>query len=172
MQICPRCGSTRVRHGYGRERFGLRLIGVRELLCNQCNLSFTRFVLPGMMPKSSHHSKKRRNHEAKDVTPPASAQSTAVEWETSSPEKQAFQAMPAMRRQERSSFQQTRNTRARHLNFFTLSVSMPRLRQEVLRPAHCVRGSKTEPGGLIENAKRHLTRLISDRRFGSRWFFH
>ena len=85
MQICPRCGSTRVRHGYGRERFGLRLIGVRELLCNQCNLSFTRFVLPGMMPKSSHHSKKRRNHEAKDVTPPASAQSTAPASEQSNP---------------------------------------------------------------------------------------
>jgi len=77
MQICPRCGSTRVRHGYGRERFGLRLIGVRELLCNHCNLSFTRFVLPGMMPKSSHRSKKRGNHEAKDPTAPASAQSTA-----------------------------------------------------------------------------------------------
>ena len=77
MQICPRCGSTRVRHGYGRERFGLRLIGVRELLCNHCNLSFTRFVLPGMMPKSSHHSKKRGNHEAQDTTAPASAQSTA-----------------------------------------------------------------------------------------------
>ena len=85
MQICPRCGSTRVRHGYGRERFGLRLIGVRELLCNQCNLSFTRFVLPGMMPKSSHHSKKRRNHEAKDVTLPASEQSTAPASEQSNP---------------------------------------------------------------------------------------
>jgi len=81
MQICPRCGSTRVRHGYGRERFGLRLIGVRELLCNHCNLSFTRFVLPGMMPKSSHRSKKRRNHEA----PPASAQSTAPASEQSNP---------------------------------------------------------------------------------------
>ena len=77
MQICPRCSSTRVRRGYGRERFGLRLIGVRELLCNHCNLSFTRFVLPGMMPKSSHRSKKRGNHEAKDPTAPASAQSTA-----------------------------------------------------------------------------------------------
>ena len=77
MQICPRCGSTRVRHGYGRERFGLRLIGVRELLCNHCNLSFTRFVLPGMMPKSSHRSKKRGKHEAKDATAPTSEQATA-----------------------------------------------------------------------------------------------
>ena len=77
MQICPRCGSTRVRHGYGRERFGLRLIGVRELLCNHCNLSFTRFVLPGMMPKSSHRSKKRGNHEAKNANAPVSEQSTA-----------------------------------------------------------------------------------------------
>lgn len=77
MQICPRCGSTRVRHGYGRERFGLRLIGVRELLCNHCNLSFTRFVLPGMMPRSSHRSKKLGNHETKDTTAPLSAQSTA-----------------------------------------------------------------------------------------------
>ena len=77
MQICPRCGSTRVRHGYGRERFGLRLIGVRELLCNHCNLSFTRFVLPGMMPKSSHRGKKRGNHEAKDANAPVSEQPTA-----------------------------------------------------------------------------------------------
>ena len=83
MQICPRCGSTRVRHGYGRERFGLRLIGVRELLCNQCNLSFTRFVLPGMMPKSSHRSKKHRGHEAKDATTPPSEQSTAPASEQS-----------------------------------------------------------------------------------------
>ena len=77
MQICPRCGSSRIRHGYGRERFGLRLIGVRELLCNHCNLSFTRFVLPGMMPKSSHRSKKRGNHEAKNANAPVSEQSTA-----------------------------------------------------------------------------------------------
>ena len=77
MQICPRCGSSRIRHGYGRERFGLRLIGVRELLCNHCNLSFTRFVLPGMMPKSSHRSKKRGHHEAKDATAPTSEQATA-----------------------------------------------------------------------------------------------
>lgn len=77
MQTCPRCGSLRVRHGYGRERFGLRLIGVRELLCNHCNLSFTRFVLPGMMPKSSRRSRKRGNHEAKDATAPTSEQSTA-----------------------------------------------------------------------------------------------
>jgi len=75
MQICPRCGSSRIRHGYGRERFGLRLIGVRELLCNQCNLSFTRFVLPGMMPKSNRRSKKHDNEAAKDTTPPVSAQS-------------------------------------------------------------------------------------------------
>src|SRR3989442_14806858 len=73
MQTCPRCGSSRVRHGYGRERFGLRLIRVRELLCNHCNLSFTRFVLPGMMPKSSRHGKKRNEHEVKETSTPVSA---------------------------------------------------------------------------------------------------
>src|SRR6266508_1064211 len=72
MQTCPRCGSTRVRRGYGRERFGLRLIRVRELLCNHCNLSFTRFVLPGMMPKSSHRSKKRNEPEVKETSTPVS----------------------------------------------------------------------------------------------------
>ena len=112
MQICPRCGSTRVRHGYGRERFGLRLIGVRELLCNQCNLSFTRFVLPGMMPKSSHHSKKRRNHEAKDVTPPASAQSTAPASEQSNPSVSP-QSTPPVSAQSSGKRHRQRNRRSK-----------------------------------------------------------
>jgi len=40
-------------------------------------------VLPGMMPKSSHRSKKHRGHEAKDATTPPSEQSTAPASEQS-----------------------------------------------------------------------------------------
>jgi|ERR1051326_1338597 transposase-like protein len=87
MQTCPRCGSNRVRHGYGRERFGLRLIGVRELLCNQCNLSFTRFVIPGTMPKSGRHSKKSGHSETKEpiTAEPPIEESTSAESNTTEP---------------------------------------------------------------------------------------
>ena len=65
MQHCPKCGSSRVRRGYDHESVFLRLICRRELLCNHCNLRFTRFVLPGMMPKSNHRNRTHHPEETK-----------------------------------------------------------------------------------------------------------
>lgn len=44
-QICPRCKSSRIQLGFNDAPIMLHLIGVRELLCNNCNLEFKRFVL-------------------------------------------------------------------------------------------------------------------------------
>lgn len=61
---CPKCGSSRIRRGYGHERFPLRLICVRRLLCDHCNLQFRSFVLPGTLPRSRHNKKKSSNQAA------------------------------------------------------------------------------------------------------------
>lgn len=41
---CPRCGSPRVQLGFDEPPPGLRLIGVRALICNNCTLEFRRFT--------------------------------------------------------------------------------------------------------------------------------
>ena len=43
---CPRCESARVQLGYGDPPLHLRLLCIRELLCNNCNLEFRGFALP------------------------------------------------------------------------------------------------------------------------------
>lgn len=42
-QKCPKCHSSRIRKGYKPTPFLLRLVGLRHLLCNDCNLLFTGF---------------------------------------------------------------------------------------------------------------------------------
>jgi hypothetical protein len=42
-QKCPKCRSSRIRKGYKPTPFLLRLVGLRHLLCNDCNLLFTGF---------------------------------------------------------------------------------------------------------------------------------
>ena len=37
---CPRCKSTRIQRGYGDAPLPLRIVGLQELLCNQCGLEF------------------------------------------------------------------------------------------------------------------------------------
>ena len=37
---CPRCKSTRIQRGYGDAPLPLRMVGLHELLCNQCGLEF------------------------------------------------------------------------------------------------------------------------------------
>jgi hypothetical protein len=83
MRRCPKCESSRIRRGYGTGSFVLRLIGFRELLCNNCNLRFTRFVVPGTMPKSSH---KQKSANKSVETSPVESQQAAVVVETSPPE--------------------------------------------------------------------------------------
>ena len=43
---CPRCESARVQLGYGDPPLHLRLLCIRDLLCNNCNLEFRGFALP------------------------------------------------------------------------------------------------------------------------------
>lgn len=48
---CPRCKSRRIQHGFNDAPLGLRLVGIRELLCNNCNLEFKGFALPGSLKR-------------------------------------------------------------------------------------------------------------------------
>ncbi len=43
MKHCPRCHSGRVQRGYHDPPLPLRLLGLRELLCNNCGLEFKKF---------------------------------------------------------------------------------------------------------------------------------
>jgi transposase-like protein len=43
MLVCPSCGSSRVRNGYKPAFFLLRIVGIRALLCDNCNFPFQAF---------------------------------------------------------------------------------------------------------------------------------
>lgn len=46
-QRCPRCRSSRIRHGYEPTTFLSKLICRYNLLCDGCNWPFKGFALPG-----------------------------------------------------------------------------------------------------------------------------
>ena len=56
---CPKCRSTRVRRGYEKPPLLLRLIGRHGLLCDNCNLSYQGFAVPGTVPKHSSREYKK-----------------------------------------------------------------------------------------------------------------
>ncbi|MDT5295005.1 MAG: hypothetical protein QOJ76_1885 [Acidobacteriota bacterium] len=58
-QRCPKCHSSRVRRGYSDTPLLLRVIGVYSLLCDNCNLLFKGFAVPGTVPA---HGSRRRHH--------------------------------------------------------------------------------------------------------------
>jgi len=43
MLVCPSCGSSRIRNGYKPAMFFLRIVGIRALLCDNCNFPFQAF---------------------------------------------------------------------------------------------------------------------------------
>jgi len=43
MVICPSCGSSRIRNDYKPAPFFIRVIGIRALLCDNCNFPFRAF---------------------------------------------------------------------------------------------------------------------------------
>lgn len=43
MALCPSCGSGRLRNGYRTAPLPLRMIGIRTLLCDNCNFEFRAF---------------------------------------------------------------------------------------------------------------------------------
>ena len=64
-QRCPKCHSSRVRRGYEDTPLLLRLIGIYSLLCDNCNLLFKGFALPGTVPPRGTHRRKRREERAR-----------------------------------------------------------------------------------------------------------
>ena len=59
-QRCPKCGSTRLRRGYTDTPLLLRAIGVYNLLCENCNLLFRGFALPGTVPGRGSRRRRRK----------------------------------------------------------------------------------------------------------------
>jgi ribosomal protein L37AE/L43A len=59
-QRCPKCGSSRVKRGYTDTLLILRIIGVYALLCDNCNLLFKGFAVPGTVPPRGSRAAKRR----------------------------------------------------------------------------------------------------------------
>jgi transposase-like protein len=81
MKHCPKCGSSRIRHGYAYDPLIVRMLGFRELLCDGCNLRFRGFVIPGTLPKSGRHKKKPQVRS----TPEASVRSGEQRAEQGAP---------------------------------------------------------------------------------------
>ena len=65
-QRCPKCRSRRVRRGYTDTPLLLRLVGVYSLLCDNCNLLFKGFAVPGTVP--THGSRRRRRAAGRGPT--------------------------------------------------------------------------------------------------------
>lgn len=60
-QRCPKCRSRRLRRGYTDTPLLLRLVGFYSLLCDNCNLLFKGFAVPGTVP--AHGSRRGRAAE-------------------------------------------------------------------------------------------------------------
>lgn len=63
-QRCPKCHSSRLRRGYTDTHVLLRMIGVYSLLCDNCNLLFKGFAVPGTVPERGSH--RRRTATGRD----------------------------------------------------------------------------------------------------------
>lgn len=64
---CPKCRSSRIRRGYKPTLFILRMFGIYNLLCDNCNLLFTGWIIPGTVPK---HGGRKKKHHAKEGQKP------------------------------------------------------------------------------------------------------
>jgi hypothetical protein len=90
MPNCPSCGSARVRSGYRPAPLSLRIIGFRELLCDNCNYLYRAFSpLPPKHPR--RHSATRKA----DVFAPGSRKETpAIEIAGRLPDSPAAEPTP------------------------------------------------------------------------------
>ena len=77
---CPKCRSSRVRRGYEKPALLLRLIGMTGLLCDNCNLSYRGFAVPGTVPKKTSRSY-RHASKAKEAAPQETSQTTEEQQE-------------------------------------------------------------------------------------------
>jgi hypothetical protein len=74
---CPKCKSSRVRRGYEKPPALLRLAGVHGLLCDNCNLSYRGFAIPGTVPThTSRHDKNDRKKSERSRRAPATTEET------------------------------------------------------------------------------------------------
>lgn len=66
MKDCPSCGSSKIRNGYLKPSLLLRLLLVREFLCEGCNLAFRAFAL---LPAKSRGVRLRRKADRFNQAP-------------------------------------------------------------------------------------------------------
>ena len=59
-QRCPKCGSSRLKRGYRDTPLLLRMVGIYSLLCDNCNLLFRGFAVPGTVPARGSRRRRRR----------------------------------------------------------------------------------------------------------------
>ena len=67
-QRCPKCGSSRLRRGYTDAPLLLRLVGVYRFLCDNCNLLFKGFAVPGTVPARGNRRRRHRTERAARTT--------------------------------------------------------------------------------------------------------
>ena len=65
-QRCRKCKSKRIRRGYKKMPLVLRVLGIYELLCDDCNLLFTGFAVPWTVSsRKKRRSQRAMAHESK-----------------------------------------------------------------------------------------------------------
>ncbi len=92
MVICPSCGSSRIRNDYKPAPFILRMIGIRALLCDNCNFPFRAFSpLP---PKSRRPRHLTRKADVFNPAPPVNLSELKQEPLAGKPELKLVLSMP------------------------------------------------------------------------------
>lgn len=59
-QRCPRCGSSRIRHGYRPTPIWSKILFRYNLLCDGCNWEFKGFAVPGTISSKSKKKNKKQ----------------------------------------------------------------------------------------------------------------
>lgn len=67
MALCPSCGSARLRNGYRTAPLPLRVIGIRTLLCDNCNFEFRAFC--PREPKRGNGQRSKRKADVFNTAP-------------------------------------------------------------------------------------------------------
>jgi uncharacterized protein YlaI len=67
MAVCPACGSSRLRNGYRSAPIPMRLVGIRTLLCDNCNYEFRAFA--PIAPKRQYARRSQRKADIFNLAP-------------------------------------------------------------------------------------------------------
>ena len=76
MRHCPSCNSTHVRSGYRPAPFPLRIVGFRELLCDNCNYLYRAF---SPLPPKHARRPQPRKADAFIPAPPKGSMPTTID---------------------------------------------------------------------------------------------